>query len=146
MLLAEQHPESVEDETNDFSDLLQIAEQAADHTQVDRASHEQRVVRAEKYRSGLMMSQRTCRPSLNSWVRRRSVPGWTRRLPDKAVMTNPRTPAARRCATPAIRYGPGWHPEHGPPVPSLNLDTSYYRWCPGFGTSAKARAARRAVQ
>ena len=28
MLLAEQYPESVEDETNDFSDLLQIAEQA----------------------------------------------------------------------------------------------------------------------
>ncbi len=49
MLLAEQYPESVEDGTNDFSDLLQIAEQAEDHTQVDRANHEQRVVRAEKY-------------------------------------------------------------------------------------------------
>jgi hypothetical protein len=41
-----------------------------------------------------------------------------------------RAPLCNTCNT---RHWGGWQPRHGRTAPSLNLDTSYYRWCPWFG-------------
>lgn len=40
-----------------------------------------------------------------------------------------RAPLCNTCNT---RHWGGWDPSRGRPTPSSNLDTSYYRWCPGF--------------
>lgn len=40
-----------------------------------------------------------------------------------------RAPLCNTCNT---RHWGGWHPEYGRAVPSSNLDTSYYRWCPEY--------------
>lgn len=39
-----------------------------------------------------------------------------------------RAPLCNRCNT---RHWRGWHPQHGRTEPTLNIDDSYYRWCPG---------------
>jgi hypothetical protein len=36
------------------------------------------------------------------------------------------------CGTCNTRHWSGWSPERGRPVPSRNVDTSYYRWCPEY--------------
>lgn len=36
------------------------------------------------------------------------------------------------CSTCNTRYWNGWQPQHGRPAPSLNLDVSYYLWCPQY--------------
>jgi len=41
-----------------------------------------------------------------------------------------RAPLCTACNT---RHWGGWQPQHGRAAPSLNLDTSYYRWCPWSG-------------
>ena len=37
------------------------------------------------------------------------------------------------CSTCNTRHWSGWSAEHGRAEPSRNVDTSYYRWCPGYG-------------
>lgn len=41
-----------------------------------------------------------------------------------------RAPLCNACNT---RHWSGWHPDHGRPMVSSNLDSSYYRWCHGYG-------------
>ena len=36
------------------------------------------------------------------------------------------------CNTCNSRHWRGWHPQHGRAIPSDNLDTSYYTWCPRY--------------
>jgi hypothetical protein len=40
-----------------------------------------------------------------------------------------RAPLCNACNT---RHWRGWQPRHGRAAPSLNVDTSYYGWCPWF--------------
>ena len=42
-----------------------------------------------------------------------------------------RAPLCNTCNT---RRWAGWHPRHGRTAPSTNLDATYYRWCPQYGS------------
>jgi|SRR3569833_536614 len=46
-----------------------------------------------------------------------------------------RAPLCTACNT---RHWRGWHPQYGRAVPSRNLDTSYYRWCPEYDDRSQA--------
>jgi len=50
-----------------------------------------------------------------------------------------RAPLCNACNT---RHWRGWQPQHGRAAPSLNLDTSYYGWCPRFSDGPRPRCSR----
>jgi len=49
-----------------------------------------------------------------------------------------RAPLCNRCNT---RHWSGWHPQYGRATPSTNLDSSYYRWCPGHADEWRSCSA-----